>query len=387
MKTPQSTVAFPPKTPKRNRHSRQPVRRKPSRWKQLCIAGLVVAIVIVATTVGAVIGARVNRYPDYDPLNYRLRDTYQGISFFDGFRYFSDTDPTNGFVVYVTRDVAQDQNLTYASDHSAVLRVDTTTPRALAGRKSVRVESIATYSTGLFIFDIIHTPYGCGTWPALWLTDGYNWPQNGEIDILESTNGGLYGNEVSLHTTDGCSMDVKRKQTGSSSLSQCGLSSSGNLGCGVLGGSSTYGQELNANGGGVSLFPNDLICVMHVAPANHIVSQVYALELREAGIRVWFFPQGTAPSDIAYSSPTPNPSQWGTALADFPSTECNIHSHFRNLSIIINIALCGDMAAQPFYYKSLYDCPSTCTDFVANNPSDFQEAYWEFGSFKVFQAI
>ncbi|KAF7714886.1 Endo-1,3(4)-beta-glucanase [Penicillium ucsense] len=330
MKTPQSTVGSPAKTPTRNRHSRRPVLSDRSRWKQLCIAGLVVAIVIVATTVGAVIGVRVNRYPDYDSLNYRLKDTYQGTSFFDGFKYFSDTDPTNGFVVYVSRDVTQDQNLTYASDHSAVLRVDATTPRALAGRKSVRVESIATYDTGLFIFDIIHTPYGCGTWPALWLTDGYNWPQNGEIDVLESTNGGL----------------------------------SGNSGCGVLGDSSTYGQELNANGGGV-----------------------YALELRAAGIRVWFFPRDTTPSDIAYSSPTPNPSQWGTAVADFPSTKCNIHSHFRNLSIIINIALCGDMAAQPLYYKSMYDCPSTCTDFVANNPSDFQEAYWEFGSFKVFQAI
>lgn len=30
--------------------------------------------------------------------------------------------------------------------------------------------------------------------------------------------------------------------------------------------------------------------------------------------------------------------------------------------------------------------PSNCTDFVANNPSNFTNAYWEFGSFQVYQA-
>ena len=75
------------------------------------------------------------------------------------------------------------------------------------------------------------------------------------------------------------------------------------------------------------------------------------------------------------------------ALADFPSTECDITSHFRNQSIIVNIDLCGELAAQPQYYQSLYHCPGSCSDFVANNPSSFEEAYWEFASFKVFQAV
>lgn len=117
-------------------------------------------------------------------------------------------------------------------------------------------------------------------------------------------------------------------------------------------------------------------------------TKVYALELREAGIRAWFFPRNAIPSDI--SSPTstgPNPSTWGTALADFPSTKCDIASHFRNQSIIANIDLCGELAAQPQYYAQMYNCPGTCSDFVANNPSSFEEAYWEFGWFKVFQAV
>lgn len=211
-----------------------------------------IAALLVVIIVGAVEGVRANRYPDYTPLPYKLVDTYAGTSFFEGFNYFSDADPTDGFVVYVNQEAAQGLNLTYATDTSAVLRVDSFTPNAIAGRNSVRIESKTTYDTGLFVFDIIHTPYGCGTWPALWLTDGYNWPDNGEIDVLESNNMASHGNEVTLHTTPGCNMNVKRKETGAPVLKNCDNSTNGNAGCGVLGDSSTYGQELNGNGGGVS---------------------------------------------------------------------------------------------------------------------------------------
>ncbi|KAF3392761.1 hypothetical protein F1880_008870 [Penicillium rolfsii] len=335
-----------------------------SRGQQILIAAAVSAVVILVTVVGAVMGVKANRYPNYTPLNYRLVDAYQGRSFFDKFNYFSDEDPTDGFVLYVNRDAARDLNLTYASDTSAILRVDSFTPRAVGGRNSVRIESKNTYDTGLFVFDIIHTPYGCGTWPALWLTDGYNWPENGEIDVLESTNEGSNGNEISLHTTKGCNMNVKRKELGSPVKNSCDNSTDGNSGCGVLGDSSTYGREFNQNGGGV-----------------------YTLELRKEGIRTWFFPRTAIPSDLTDPTLAPNPSTWGTALADFPSTNCDIASHFRNQSIIANIDLCGELGAQPQYYTQMYNCPGTCSDFVANNPGRFEEAFWEFGSFRVYQEI
>jgi hypothetical protein len=68
------------------------------------------------------------------------------------------------------------QNLTYATESTAVVKVDTTVgpdsePNASTGRFSVRLESKAQYGPGLFLFDVKHTPYGCGTWPALWLTE------------------------------------------------------------------------------------------------------------------------------------------------------------------------------------------------------------------------
>ena len=144
-------------------------------------------------------------------------------------------------------------NLTYATSSSATLRVDLSNIDASqGGRKSVRIESKSQYSDGLFVFDVIHTPYGCGTWPALWLTDPSNWPKNGEIDVVEAVNQATSGNQMTLHTTEGCSMNVKRKETGKVLSTDCLNSTDDNAGCGVQGAQDTYGPALNANGGGVS---------------------------------------------------------------------------------------------------------------------------------------
>ncbi|PYH41034.1 glycoside hydrolase family 16 protein [Aspergillus saccharolyticus JOP 1030-1] len=343
-----------------------------SRRTRLLVGGGVLIIVIIAVVVGAVEGTKKPSYPDYSRLNYELIDTYAGASFFDRFDYYSGADPTNGFVQYVNRSTAQALNLTYTTaDASAVvLRVDMADRNASHGRRSVRLESTTSYDAGLFLFDIRHSPYGCGLWPALWLTDTFNWPVNGEIDVVETNNRATEGNAVTLHTSAGCSMKgVQRRQTGSPNYLTCDNSTHSNAGCGVQGPPSTYGQELNENGGGL-----------------------YALELRDAGIRTWFFPRDSIPTDIANSATNttnsmPDPSSWGTPLADFPSTHCDIASHFRNQSIIANIDLCGELGAQKQFYTDLYGCPGTCADFVRSNPENFTQAYWEFASFRVYQAV
>ncbi|KAJ5803787.1 CAZyme family GH16 [Penicillium psychrosexuale] len=327
--------------------------------KLLVSTAAIVIILLVAILVPYQIVS--NRYPNYTPLNYTLVDTYSGPNFFEQFTYFTDEDPTKGFVVYVNKTTARHLNLTYASETSAILRADASTPNTRSGRNSVRIESRNTYGSGLFIFDIIHTPFGCATWPALWLTDGYSWPTNGEIDVLETTNIGSHGNEISIHTTKGCNMDVKRKHTGQAIFKNCDNSTNGNSGCAVIGDEYTYGEAMNNRGGGV-----------------------YALELRDAGIRAWLFPRGAVPADVAAGNP--DPSSWGVALADFPSTNCDIATHFKNLSIIVNIDLCGELAAQKQFYETMYHCPATCSSFVANNPGEFVDAYWEFNSFKVYRA-
>ena len=144
--------------------------------------------------------------------------------------------------------------MTYATDDSVILKVDTSNAYAARGRQSVRIESKAHYNDGLFIFDILHTPYGCGTWPALWLTDGYHWPDNGEIDVVETNNKATEGNAVTLHSTVGCDMKVKRKQTGTPHFLTCDNVTHGNAGCGVVAPPESYGEWFNGLDGGVRHF-------------------------------------------------------------------------------------------------------------------------------------
>lgn len=279
---------------------------------------------------------------------------------------------TNTLRSYVDQPTAAQLNLTSASVSSAILRVDTTDTDSSTGRRSVRIESKAQYDRGLFIFDIIHTPHQCSVWPALWLTNRWNWPQDGEIDVMEAANTAESGNQVTLHTTNGCTMKgVKRNQSGESQGENCFNGTRLNEGCGVQGSPSTFGVEFNENDGGV-----------------------YVLELRSEGIRVWYFPREVVPVDVTGlmkgigDSGKVDPSTWQQPFADFPNTECPIVKHFRNQSIIANIDLCGQWAGLEKYYSQESHCPGSCVQYVTEQPgSVYAEAYWEFGGWWVLQAF
>lgn len=114
---------------------------------------------------------------------YELVDDYQPAVFFDKFNFYSSYDPTYGHVQYVNETVATQNGYAVVSDQGTVImKPDTTNlwPNGGPGRPSVRVISDNTYYHGLFIMDMVHMPWGCGTWPAYWLL-GPNWPYTGEI--------------------------------------------------------------------------------------------------------------------------------------------------------------------------------------------------------------
>lgn len=269
----------------------------PLHWsrKWQSIGAIAVIAIIVAVVVGAVVGTKDSNsssYPDYYPLNYTINERMNGTTFFDHFDYFDKADPSSGNVVYLSSAQAAYSNLTYAGENSAILRVDDTST-GITDRNSIRITSKNQWNNGLFVFDVIHSPYGCGTWPAVWLSDPNNWPEHGEIDVIEAVEQGNKGNQMTLHTSKGCTMKTKRKETGTVHSTNCWNSTNENEGCGVFGPKSSYGAALNEAGGAVSQhaifcsfsYTNFLTAFRHGAPRcrhSHVDFQPLRSSLRSS---------------------------------------------------------------------------------------------------------
>lgn len=115
------------------------------------------------------------------------QDYMAGGNFFEQFTFWNTTDPTNGFVEYQALEGAQNLGLIQSSASSIQMGVDSSNVVS-SGRPSVRITSNKSYQSGLFILDVAHMPGGvCGTWPAFWMV-GPDWPNQGEIDIIEGVN-------------------------------------------------------------------------------------------------------------------------------------------------------------------------------------------------------
>ncbi|TFL02781.1 laminarinase [Pterulicium gracile] len=289
-------------------------------------------------------------------------NAHQGSGFLKAFSVEAIADPTRGRVKYVDAATADAQNLTYASGDHFVLRADYKTKLSSSGpgRSSVRLKSNKKYSKAIMIFNIRHMPVGCGTWPALW-TVGSNWPSQGEIDILEGVND-RGPNQVTLHTAKGCTMPSYRDQSGTTVGTNCDAAVNNNKGCSVRSPETrSYGASFNSNGGGW-----------------------YALQRATGGIRVWFWSRSASnvPSDVRNGASSINTDNWGTPLAYFPPDSCNMDDYFGDQNIIINLTFCGDWAGNDYGESG---CPSTCVDYVNNNPSAFRDAYWDLQWLKIYE--
>ncbi len=102
-------------------------------------------------------------------IGYKLQSNMTGSSFFDYFDFFTDDDPTHGYVNYVDREQARSEGLIRELPNSAVyIGTDVDNIASGRGRNSVRLQSKKSHNGGLFIVDLSHMPSGCGTWPALY---------------------------------------------------------------------------------------------------------------------------------------------------------------------------------------------------------------------------
>lgn len=144
---------------------------------------------------------------------------------------------------------------------------------------------------------------------------GPNWPNQGELDILEGVHLNSH-NHMTLHTSPGCNVHVgSGGQSGRSvGNTDCGAGG-GFVGCGVESNSPTsYGTPFNANGGGV-----------------------YATLWTGSGIKVWYFASRDVPGNIRNGNPDPN--SWGQPQANFAG--CDFNSKFRDMRIVSSISFCS----------------------------------------------
>ncbi|KAK0445175.1 endo-beta-glucanase [Armillaria borealis] len=294
---------------------------------------------------------------------YQQSDSFVGSQFYSGFQHQAISDPTNGRVNYVDVTTSISQNLTYASDSTFILRADDTTILNAdgPGRNSVRLQSNNQYgSNTAMVFNIRHMPQGCGTWPAVW-TVGPNWPNGGEIDLIEGVNNQA-SNQATLHTSSDCTMPSdSRSQSGVSLQNDCDVNVNSNAGCGVqLQNSISYGSGFNDNGGGW-----------------------YASEWTDSFIKIWFWARNdpNVPTGVRTGGSIVITDNWGTPAAYFPNTSCSLTGHFSPQNIIINLTFCGDWAGNAYASSG---CPSSCVDFVNNNPGAFTDAYFDFAWVKVY---
>ncbi|KAE9393532.1 hypothetical protein BT96DRAFT_999398 [Gymnopus androsaceus JB14] len=227
-----------------------------------------------------------------------LSQSLTGQNLINYFTAPSGASDNSGVANYV------DNLISVNSDGDVLMWVDITENVNL--RNSMKLSSSETFNVGtMMIFDIVHMPTGCGTWPALWL-----------LGVNEYVH-----NVMSIHTSEGCSIT----QNNVNALVDSTINVASDLDCyayadqdqtcaATSSQTNSYGSGFNAGGG------------------------TYAIQIIDAGIYINYWAAGSVPSDIPSGSP--NPSSW-SAQTFFSATNCAIGTYFTDLALIIDTNLGG----------------------------------------------
>lgn len=297
---------------------------------------------------------------------FNMIDLYQGKTFFDGWNFDTFPDPTHGNVNYQGREDAFRKNLAFVQDdNTTVMAVDDFSQVPVGGnRDSIRITSKKAYNGGLFIADFWAMPHGCSVWPAWW-TVGPDWPNGGEIDIVEGVNNQI-SNQMTLHTSEGCTLD---RQTSPNPQFKVNIATTGKI-------LSSQCAFINGNNDGCAF--SDDNPQSHGKGFNLIAGGVFAHLWEENSIKVWRFPRGQIPPDI--DAKNPDPSTWPTPAAVFTDASCDIKKHFRDHQLVIDTTICGDFAGAQYPRSG---CPGTCAEAIAN-PANFKFAKWKINYIAVY---
>jgi hypothetical protein len=314
--------------------------------------------------------------------SYSQTKVYDSTNFFEGFTFTSDPDPSSGFVEYVDPETVKSAGMAKISNGAVYLGANYV-DKSPNGRSSTRVRSKDVFTTGFLVADITHMLAGigkggsCGIWPVYW-TSGPDWPNSGEIDVIEGVNG-QKSNAVTLHTAKGCNMDVSGSESTANQTSADCEDSDAGCSQGTTS-ANNYGAAFNANGGGV-----------------------YVTEWASLSIGVWFFTRGSAAAnavinagaadlDVAeFGAPwlasraipaiSPRDSKATTSFSTPTSVEA-----VSTLKIAVGTHSLTSTGASIEFLKD-ETCASladTCDAWVANNPDAFEDAYWLVNSVKIY---
>lgn len=295
---------------------------------------------------------------------FELVREHKGATFFDEWDFYGFWDNlTSGDVEYLNRaDAFSNELVQSTSSGSTIIRVDNFTNVPFNyKRNSIRIESKDSYDFGsLWVFDLNHLPYGCSVWPSIW-THGEDWPNGGEIDIIEGIN--LQGrNQVALHTIDGCTHQEGTNEVGWYGVKNCSTPA----GCTVQDPDArSYGAPFAAAGGGA-----------------------WATQFDVAGVFIWFWTRDSVPDNIKNGGKTLDISSWGPPMASYPSSTCEMEKYFTAQKIIIDITLCGVWAGIPSIYNAT--CKGTgptgmCyPDNVIGPGDNYDNAYFDINFIRTY---
>ncbi len=313
---------------------------------------------------------------------YQLVDNYNSVELFDRFSFIEGLDPMHGYNYNVAKiDALQNGLFTYNDTikynkphKQCVIKVSDLSDTSNSLRNSVKMESHKSYNGGLFVLDIDHMPSGLSVWPIFSLS-GKKWPCDGEIRIAQTFNSIDWissQNFTSLHTEQICTQDTVpgitndgmcgsgRQYEGNRICRPCDKNNGNDCpynGCGIFTGYGTAGDLFNKQGGGV------FVCEW----------------ILDSTIKIWIIPRIRVPEYIPFYADKLEISKWPSPHIEFKPCP----GSFKNNYLTLSTTLCGERGDDYFSAKKL----GSCTSYVFDPKSNFDNAKWVINYLKVFQKI